>query len=819
VKITAYQLHDQAVPITPASSAWPWAGTPTHGDLDLESAGRMGWELCCPYAVEVTWNGGPAPEDIRISVEGLEGDAPPFVQSQLGGGLLSFHSGYQVQTEGPTNLWVRGPINRPRDGLAPLEQLIDTSVLPCTIVVTWQCTRPNQTLRFAQGEPFAVLLPQPQHYVEQFTHEVLSPDQAPETFAQELMQRFQAPALSAVLERLEQGDASAAPQAATDVATPLAPSSAPSAPSGRWAAQLSAAPPVSCICPTYGRVELLEEAIYAFLQQDYPGPKELIVLNDYPEQTLVCEHPEVRVVNVAQRYASVGEKYQAAVALASHDLIFVWHDDDIYLPHRLSFAVAHFSQRRGFFKASHAWFWNNGQLSGPEKNTFHGGACFTRQLFAEAQGYPLVSTAYDLTFEAACEEQRAGVTKGHATAPEDLYYIYRWAGTGSYHLSIAGQNGQADASVVTYVRERVERGQIGSGPITLNPHWKADYVAMVRERLPSVAAAPVKVEDMFPPPFFAIPGPEPMEDEAAARLFRGSHPARISVILPALNESVLLQRTVEQFQATMPADCEVIVVDNGSTDGSADFLVNRACHCDGVKLIQSARPLGVAGARNRGLAEARGEVVVFADAHIDLPECWWQPVVATLNMPQVGVVGPGIGVMGRPEQNPAYAQRIAEPNLRVEWMSKKQSTPYPVPALGGGFMAMRRETLELVGDFDAGMPQWGSEDLELCVRYWLLGYEVWMVPEVNIMHYFRKENPLKLKAGIVTHNVLRVALLHFNQARIDRVVSALKTRADFGSAFAHSVDSDVWQRRGEFAARRVHDDDWYFERFKDSCVV
>ena len=42
-------------------------------------------------------------------------------------------------------------------------------------------------------------------------------------------------------------------------------------------------PAVSCICPTYGRPELLEEAIYCFLLQDYPGPKELIVLNDYAE--------------------------------------------------------------------------------------------------------------------------------------------------------------------------------------------------------------------------------------------------------------------------------------------------------------------------------------------------------------------------------------------------------------------------------------------------------------------------------------------------------------------------------------------------------
>ena len=43
-------------------------------------------------------------------------------------------------------------------------------------------------------------------------------------------------------------------------------------------------PPVSCFCLTYGRPRLLEEAIHSFLQQDYAGPKEMIVLNDYADQ-------------------------------------------------------------------------------------------------------------------------------------------------------------------------------------------------------------------------------------------------------------------------------------------------------------------------------------------------------------------------------------------------------------------------------------------------------------------------------------------------------------------------------------------------------
>ncbi|MBV8202744.1 MAG: glycosyltransferase, partial [Acidobacteria bacterium] len=563
----------------------------------------------------------------------------------------------------------------------------------------------------------------------------------------------------------------------------------------------------------YGRVGPLEEAIYSFLQQDYAGQKELIVLNDYERQTLVLDHPEVRIVNLPRRLHSVGEKYNAAVALASHDLIFVWHDDDVYLPHRLSLAVARLLPERGFWKGGRAWAWNRGKLSGPDRNAFHGGCCWSRALWREAAGYPHLDNGYDLGFEERCDDQRPGANVAQELAPEDLYYVYRWAGTGSYHLSVCGENGRERTRVAARVARQAASGEIEQGRIMLNPSWRADYPALIRSHLLSGAAP---AERQFPPPFFAIPSPEPLPEDEAAALWQGTHPLRISVVLPSLNESVLLERTVEQFAATLPAASEVIVVDNGSTDGSADFLLGPAR--EGITLIQSPKPLGVAGARNRGLAAARGEVVVFADAHIDVPERWWQPIVATLNRPNVGVVAPGLGVMGEPELPAACGQRIAERNLRLQWLDW-QPEPHPVPTLGGGFMAMRHETLRIAGAFDEGMPQWGSEDVELCLRYWLLGFEVWVVPEVKVLHYFRDINPLRVRSGVVTHNLLRVALLHFGPERLARVVTDLQKVPDFGPALARTVESDVWRRRRELAARRVRDDDWLFAQFKENFPV
>ena len=98
-------------------------------------------------------------------------------------------------------------------------------------------------------------------------------------------------------------------------------------------------PFVSCLCPTYGRPECVEEAIESFLRQDYRGAKELIVVNDLADQTLVCDHPDVRVINSKERITPLGGKFNAVAAMARGDVLFVWEDDDIYLPHRISYSI------------------------------------------------------------------------------------------------------------------------------------------------------------------------------------------------------------------------------------------------------------------------------------------------------------------------------------------------------------------------------------------------------------------------------------------------------------------------------------------------
>ena len=119
----------------------------------------------------------------------------------------------------------------------------------------------------------------------------------------------------------------------------------------------------------------------------------------------------------------------------------------------------------------------------------------------------------------------------------------------------------------------------------------------------------------------------------------------ISVVVISRNEGNELQRTVENFDDTLPPGSEIIVIDDGSTDGSADHLARRR----GRIRLHRAQGYGVARARNFGARQARGNVIVYADAHLRLQPDWWRPMLDLLRNPKVGGVSPAIdGYRGGP---------------------------------------------------------------------------------------------------------------------------------------------------------------------------
>lgn len=242
-------------------------------------------------------------------------------------------------------------------------------------------------------------------------------------------------------------------------------------------------PPISCMCLTYGRPHVLEEAIESFLRQDYKGDKELVVVNDFEDQTLVFDHPQVHIINIKRRFKTVGEKRNAVAALCSYDWLAVWDDDDIYLPHRLSYSMKMMEESKRYFKPSKAFVLNDSKLSGPKSNLYYSGGIWHRSLFDQVRGHAHMGSGQDMEIEIKFQEI---VPKKNydAIKPEEIYYLYRWSGTGSFHLSGFGRDNEKKKSgheqVANYINEKKKKGLISTGEIVLNPCWKIDYLELVK---------------------------------------------------------------------------------------------------------------------------------------------------------------------------------------------------------------------------------------------------------------------------------------------------------------------------------------------------
>jgi len=282
---------------------------------------------------------------------------------------------------------------------------------------------------------------------------------------------------------------------------------------------------------------------------------------------------------------------------------------------------------------------------------------------------------------------------------------------------------------------------------------------------------------------------------------------RISVVVISRNEGNFLRRTVDNLIDTLPGDAEIIVVDDGSTDHSADRLPRRV-------LLHRAQGLGVAKSRNFGGRQATGDILIFADAHLGLDAYWWRPLTRHLEDPRVGAVAPGIA-RWRDDGPRGWGLRFKGPQMDVSWFHRKPKGPAAVPILPGCCLAMRRDVFERAGGgWDNGLEQRGNVDNEVSVRLWLLGYELLIVPDVLVRHRFRKTSPFPVGWPQYLHNRLRLAFVHFGPERLARVVSSLRGYPRFGEAMALAVEGDAGARRREIFSLRTRDDDWYFDKFR-----
>jgi hypothetical protein len=181
-KVVAYQIHeDDTAPIRPARRERKWMEDAEkkfpYRCLPLVVANQYGWEIISTHHIRAEWDGTSAPDG--VTVENLSGDGVLQATSHFGAGVLTFQIPFLFQTPEGWNLMVRGPTNNPKDGIVPLDGVVETDWTESTFTMNWRFTRAG-TVEFILGEPICLFFPIQRQTLEKFRGELRALESNPE---------------------------------------------------------------------------------------------------------------------------------------------------------------------------------------------------------------------------------------------------------------------------------------------------------------------------------------------------------------------------------------------------------------------------------------------------------------------------------------------------------------------------------------------------------------------------------------------------------------------------------------------------------------
>jgi hypothetical protein len=177
MRLIVYPLSNDDPPLRPAPAERDWMDASdqrfAYRCLPLAIANAHGWEVLNPAAFHAHWRGGAAPGDVKIEYKdpaAPQGHVRPL--AHFGTAVLTFELPMMFQTEPGWNMMVTGPINRPKDGIAPLTGVVETDWSPYTFTMNWIFTRPKNKVTFKAGEPIAHVFPVRRGVLDQVEPEI-----------------------------------------------------------------------------------------------------------------------------------------------------------------------------------------------------------------------------------------------------------------------------------------------------------------------------------------------------------------------------------------------------------------------------------------------------------------------------------------------------------------------------------------------------------------------------------------------------------------------------------------------------------------------
>ncbi|WP_107669262.1 glycosyltransferase family 2 protein [Cyanothece sp. BG0011] len=204
----------------------------------------------------------------------------------------------------------------------------------------------------------------------------------------------------------------------------------------------------------------------------------------------------------------------------------------------------------------------------------------------------------------------------------------------------------------------------------------------------------------------------------------------ISVVIPTYNRKPILEKCLkalekQQFNDTIISDYEVVLVDDGSTDGTLEWLEKNKETFPHVHRF-SQDHLGPAAARNLGVTKANGDIIIFIDSDLVVTETFLECHANALIKGEKTLDSDRLFTYGAVINTCNFDDPTSEPYKITDFSAAYFAT---------GNVAIAKKWLEKAGLFDTRFQLYGWEDLELGVRLKQLGLKLIKCPEAVGYHW------------------------------------------------------------------------------------
>jgi len=547
----------------------------------------------------------------------------------------------------------------------------------------------------------------------------------------------------------------------------------------------SALPPpsLSVLIPTHGRGEKLRELLAGLARQTLaPERFEVVVVDDGSPEPPVLDPADYPFALVALRQAQAGPgaARNRGLERCRAPLVLILNDDALpaadlcerhlaaqaEVPERCAvLGTFHFSERarrRPFVRLldesnllftflglehgrAHDWpfFWTC-NLCLPVAALLEVGG-FDAEGFPEAivedveLGYRLAQRGWKVVYRADCRAEH-----DHDLSPRDYlrrsvklgrYLTRMWRKHGdpriAWHASQEAAERALAGAVGTY---EALRGSLASLEAALD-RFDAEY--RDREIPGALRDKTVRLVKEVGMGAFARGAHLEATGIDAAELFERGAPAGglTSVVVVSCNALATTQRCIEALRAARDEahPTEIVVVDNGSTDGSAEWLASQR----DLRLVRNPANHGAPRARNQAIALCCGEWIAFLDNDVFVPPGWLGRALYH------GAVDPGVGAVALVANRASKHQQVpyaggSDPES-IERAARARFEEHARRGMDSDLFTslavlVRRDVLERVGGFDESLSPWGFEDDDLALRVRAAGWRNRVALDTFVFH-------------------------------------------------------------------------------------